>query len=96
LAGEYTLGHVAELMSLFNANTIRFYWLLKSWEFRSPITVTVEKLRTVTTGQGTYAQYATYRNKVLKPSVAELNTKNFEVAYPKNKKGRAVDSIVYD
>ncbi|WP_346771270.1 hypothetical protein [Hymenobacter sp. YC55] len=51
LAGEYTLGHVAELMSLSNANTIRFYWLLKSWEFRSPITVTVEKLRTITTGQ---------------------------------------------
>ncbi|GGF27978.1 RepB family plasmid replication initiator protein [Hymenobacter cavernae] len=95
LAGEYTLGHVAELMSLSNVNTIRFYWLLKSWEFRSPITVTVEKLRNITTGKGTYTQFADYRSKVLKPSIAELNAKNFEIAYTENKKGRAVDSIEF-
>ncbi|MDF7815089.1 RepB family plasmid replication initiator protein [Hymenobacter sp. YC55] len=32
---------------------------------------------------------------MLKPSIDELNTKNFEVAYTENKKGRAVDSIEF-
>jgi plasmid replication initiation protein len=95
LADNYTLGEVAELMSLKSASSHRFYWLMKAWEFRSPITVTVEKLRSLTTGKGSYAQYADFRNKVLHPSIDELNGLNFEIAYTENKKGRAVDSIEF-
>lgn len=95
LADNYTLGEVVELMSLKSASSHRFYWLMKAWEFRSPITVTVEKLRALTTGKGSYMQYADYRNKVLHPSIDELNGLNFEIVYTENKKGRAVDSIEF-
>lgn len=95
LVDNYTLGEVAELMSLKRASSHRFYWLMRAWEFRSPITVTVEKLRSLTTGKDSYTQYADYRNKVLDPSIDELNGLNFEIVYTENKKGRAVDSIEF-
>jgi plasmid replication initiation protein len=95
LTDNFTLGEVADLMSIKNPNTHKFYWILKSWEFRSPITVTVEKLRALTTPKGSYRQYADYRNKVLHPSIDELNGLNFEISFTENKKGRAVDSIEF-
>lgn len=95
LTNNFTLAEVADLMSLSNPSTHRFYWVMKSWEFRSPVTVTVEKLRALTTPVGTYAAFADYRNKVLKPSIDELNAKNFEITFTEKKKGRAVDSLEF-
>jgi hypothetical protein len=96
LTDNFTVGEVDELMSLKSANSHRFYWLMKSWGFRSPVTVSIERLRELTTEVGTYSQYADYRNKVLHPSIDELNELNFKIAFTENRKGRAVDSVEFN
>lgn len=96
LTDNFTVGVVEELMSLKSANTHSWYWLMKSWAYRSPVTVTVERLREMTTEAGTYGQYADFRNKVLRPSIDELNGLSFEITFSENKKGRNVDSVRFN
>jgi plasmid replication initiation protein len=96
LTDNFTVGQVDELMSLKSANTHRFYWLMRSWQFRSPITVTVAKLRELTTQEGSYGQYADFRNKVLQPSIDELNGLDFQITFSEQRKGRAVDTVRFD
>lgn len=96
LTDNFTVGVVDELMSLKSANTHSWYWLMKSWAFRSPVTVSVNQLREMTTEIGSYQQYADFRNKVLRPSIDELNGLSFEITFSENRKGRAVDSVRFD
>jgi len=94
LAENYTLGQVADLLSIKNPTTHRFYWLLKSWEFRSPVTVPVARLQELTTGQA-YPQYSDYRRNALMPAVAELNKLSFEISYKEHKLGRSVEKVEF-
>ncbi|RPD43738.1 RepB family plasmid replication initiator protein [Hymenobacter sediminis] len=94
LTENFTLGQVADLLSIKNPNTHKFYWIMQMWKFKSPYTVAVETLRELTTG-GAYPQFADYRKYVLKPSVEELNGLNFDISYTEKKKGRSVDSIEF-
>ena len=94
LAENFTLGQVADLLSIKSPTTHRFYWLLKSWEFRSPVTVPVARLKELTTGQA-YPQYSDYRRNALIPAVAELNDLSFEISYKEHKLGRSVDKIEF-
>lgn len=96
LTDNFTVGQVDELMRLKSANTHRFYWLMRSWQFRSPVTVTVAKLRELTTQAGSYEQYADFRNKVLQPSIDELNGLDFQITFSEQRKGRAVDTVRFD
>jgi len=95
LVDNFTLGQVADLLSIKTPTTYRFYWLLKSWEFRSPVTVQVNKLRELTTGVNTYPQFTEYRRSVLKPAMEELNSLDFDITYKENKLGRSVDSVEF-
>jgi hypothetical protein len=94
LAENFTLGQVADLLSIKSPTTHRFYWLLKSWEFRSPVTVPVARLKELTTGQA-YPQYSDYRRNALMPAVAELNELSFEISYKEHKLGRSVDKVEF-
>jgi hypothetical protein len=94
LAENFTLGQVADLLSIKSPTTHRFYWLLKSWEFRSPVTVPVARLKELTTGQA-YPQYSDYRRNALIPAVAELNELSFEISYKEHKLGRSVDKVEF-
>jgi len=94
LTENFTLGQVADLLSIKSPTTHRFYWLLKSWEFRSPITVPVARLKELTTGQA-YPQYSDYRRNALVPAVAELNQLSFEISYKEHKLGRSVDKVEF-
>jgi len=95
LVDNFTLGQVGDLLSIKSTLTHRFYWLLKSWEFRSPVTVQVDKLRELTTGLNTYQQFTEYRRSVLKPAVDELNGLNFDISYVEHKLGRSVDTVEF-
>jgi hypothetical protein len=95
LVDNFTLGQVGDLLSIKSTLTHRFYWLLKSWEFRSPVTVQVDKLRELTTGLNTYQQFTEYRRSVLKPAVDELNGLNFDISYVEHKIGRSVDAVEF-
>ncbi|RZK31115.1 MAG: RepB family plasmid replication initiator protein, partial [Hymenobacter sp.] len=95
LVGNFTTADVEELLQIKSNSTHTLYWLFRSWQFKSPHTVTVEKLRALTTGDS-YSQYADFRNKVLKPSVQELNDLSFDITYKEKKyRGRSVTSIEF-
>jgi len=95
LIDSFTLGQVADLLSIKNPNTYKYYWLMLMWKFRSPHTVAIDELRALTSGQDTYPQFSDYRNRVLKPSLEELKTLNFDISYTEKKVGRAVDAIEF-
>jgi hypothetical protein len=95
LADSFTLGQVADLLSIRSPNTYKMYWLLKSWEFRSPITVQVDRLRELTSGPDAYGQFAEYRRNVLKPAVEELNELSLDVSFVEHKVGRAVEKVEF-
>lgn len=95
LVGNFTTADVDELLQIKSNNTHTLYWLFRSWQFKSPHTVSVEKLKALTTGDS-YSQYADFRNKVLKPSVQELNDLSFDITYKEKKyRGRSVTSIEF-
>lgn len=69
---------------------------MRSWQFKSPHTVPVSKLKALTTGEG-YSQYSDFRNKVLNPSVTKLNELSFDVTYTERRqRGRAVTDITFN
>jgi len=95
LVDNFTLGQVGDLLSIRSTRTHRFYWLLKSWEFRSPVLVPVDKLRELTTGLHTYQQFSEYRRSVLQPALHELSELNFDVSYVEHRLGRSVDAVEF-
>lgn len=95
LVDNFTLGQVADLLSIRSVNTHRYYWLMQMWKFKSPHTVAVEELRRLTTGDLAYPQYSEYRKNVLKPSLQELNNLNFDISITENKVGRSVNSVQF-
>jgi len=95
LVDNFTLGQVGDLLSIRSTLTHRFYWLLKSWEFRSPVLVPVDKLRELTTGLHSYQQFSEYRRNVLKPALHELSELNFDVSYVEHRLGRSVDAVEF-
>ncbi|TDN38591.1 replication initiation protein [Hymenobacter sp. UV11] len=95
LMGHFTVADVDELLTIKSASTHRLYWLLRSWQYKSPHTVSVETLRELTAGDA-YPRYVDYRNKVLKPSVSELNELSFDITYKEmRRRGRTVTSIEF-
>jgi hypothetical protein len=96
LVGNFTTADVDELLTIKSTGAHKLYWLMRSWLFKSPHTVTVETLKALTTGDA-YDQYADFRNKVLKPSVAELNELSFDITYTERRqRGRAVTDITFN
>jgi hypothetical protein len=96
LVGNFTTADIDELLTIKSTSAHKLYWLMRSWQFKSPHTVTVEKLKALTTGDS-YEQYADFRNKVLKPSVAELNELSFDITYTERRqRGRAVTDITFN
>ena len=96
LAGNFTTADIDELLTIKSNSAHKLYWLMRSWQFKSPHTVTVENLKALTIGD-TYDQYADFRNKVLKPSVAELNELSFDITYTERRqRGRSVTDITFN
>lgn len=96
LAGNFTTADVGELLTIRSNSAHKLYWLMRSWQFKSPHTVPVEELKALTTGES-YGQYVDFRNKVLKPSVAELNELSFDITYSERRqRGRAVTDITFN
>lgn len=96
LVGNFTTADIDELLTIKSTGAHKLYWLMRSWQFKSPHTVTIEKLKALTTGDS-YSQYADFRNKVLKPSVTELNELSFDITYTERRqRGRAVTDITFN
>lgn len=97
LVGNFTTADIDELLTIKSTSAHKLYWLMRSWQFKSPHTVTVEKLKSLTTPGDSYNQYADFRNKVLKPSVTELNELSFDITYTERRqRGWAVTDITFN
>lgn len=97
LVGNFTTGDVDELLAIKSNNTHTLYWLMRSWQFKSPHTVSVDQLRQLTTPNSQFSRYSEFRSKVLKPSVAELNELSFDITYTESRqRGRAVTYITFN
>lgn len=96
LVGNFTTADIDELLTIRSNSAHKLYWLMRSWQFKSPHTVKVETLKALTTGDA-YGQYSDFRNKVLKPSVTELNELSFDITYSERRqRGRAVTDITFN
>lgn len=96
MVGNFTTADIDELLTIKSNSAHKLYWLMRSWQFKSPHTVPVEKLKALTIGEG-YSQYADFRNKVLNPSVTELNELSFDITYTERRqRGRAVTDITFN
>lgn len=95
MVGNFTTADIDELLTIKSNSAHKLYWLMRSWQFKSPHTVPVAKLKALTTGDG-YSQYSDFRNKVLNPSVTELNELSFDITYTERRqRGRAVTDITF-
>ena len=93
---HYTRADVVAVLRLSTINSQRYYWLLKSWcglYKGTPHTVSVEELRELTSGVGSYANFSDYRLKVMQPALEELKKQDFDVAYEEIVKQRTVTHI---
>lgn len=97
LVGNFTTADVDELLAIKSNNTHKLYWLMRSWQFKSPHTVSVDELRELTTPNSQFTRYSEFRTKVLKPSMAELNELSFDITYTERRqRGRAVTDITFN
>lgn len=97
LVGNFTRADVDELLTIRSVSAHKLYWLMSRWQFKSPHTIPVQTLKALTAPGNTYSQYADFRNKVLKPSVAELNELSFDITYlERRQRGRAVTDITFN
>lgn len=97
LVSNFTTADVDELLAIRSNNTQKLYWLMRSWQFKSPHTVSVDELRELTTPTSQFTRYSEFRTKVLKPSVAELNELSFDITYTERRqRGRAVTDITFN
>jgi hypothetical protein len=98
LVGNFTTADVDELLAIKSNSTHTLYWLMRSWQFKSPHTVSVDELRELTMPKkNQYERYSDFRNKVLQPSVAELNELSFDITYiERRQRGKAVTYITFN
>ncbi|MCP4344997.1 MAG: replication initiation protein [Desulfobacterales bacterium] len=92
---QYQLQNVIRLKSSYS---IRIYELLKQYEFIGERTFNLEELRRILGIEPEeYELYSNFKNRVLKPSQKEINSKKTDISFEfqEKKKGRKVAEIVF-
>ena len=97
LKRTFTSYRLSNILSLSSYYAIRIYELLKKWETAGKWGTSVEHLKNLLgITQKSYKLYGNFKNRVIKPSVEELNDKtDINVTYDEIKKGRSVVSLVF-
>src|SRR5690606_10929229 len=97
LKTAFTSYRLSNILSLKSGYTIRLYELMKKWQHLGRWECSVDSLREkMGATSKAYSLYGNFKNKILLPSVEELNehTDHF-VGYKEIKKGRKVEKIEY-
>lgn len=97
LKTHFTSYKLSNILSLGSGYSIRLYELMKKWQHRgtweSPVDDIRNKLGAVTRS---YSLYGNFKNKVLLPSIKELNEHtDLQISIKEIKKGRGVDRIEF-
>lgn len=97
LKSQFTSYKLSNILSLGSGYSIRLYELMKKWQhlgkWESPVDVIRDKLGAVTKS---YSLYGNFKNKVLLPSIKELNEHtDLQISIKEIKKGRGVVGIEF-
>jgi len=97
LKRTFTSYRLSNILSLGSYYAIRIYELLKKWETAGKWRTSVEHLKNLLgITQKSYKLYGNLKNRVIKPSIEELNNKtDINVTYEEIKEGRSVVSLVF-
>ncbi len=96
LKARFTRYQLKNVLYLKNKYSIRIYELLKQYEVIKKRTFTVAELKKILVIEDKYQDFRNFDTWVIKTSLKEINEKtDLNIAYEKNKKGRAIDSLTF-
>jgi len=97
LKTAFTSYRLSNILSLKSGYTIRLYELMKKWQHLGRWECSVDSLREkMGSTSKAYSLYGNFKNKILLPSVEELNEyTDLFVEYKEIKKGRKVEKIEF-
>ena len=97
LKTAFTSYRLSNILSLKSGYTIRLYELMKKWQHLGRWECSVDSLREkMGATSKAYSLYGNFKNKILLPSVEELNEHtDLFVRYKEIKKGRKVEKIEF-
>jgi len=97
LKTAFTSYRLSNILSLKSGYTIRLYELMKKWQHLGRWECSVDSLREkMGATSKAYSLYGNFKNKILLPSVEELNEHtDLFVGYKEIKKGRKVEKIEF-
>ncbi len=97
LTENFTVGEIGQLMQLRNANSHRFYWVLKSWDDRPDKTFSIDEFREIILGEDhkKYANYGQFKRAILLPVMEELSKVGFNVLHEEKKNGKTVTGLKF-
>jgi plasmid replication initiation protein len=91
---SYKMRHVAELKSVYS---IRLYELLIQFKKTGERTIHIEELRELLGVDDKYSQFRDFNKWIIKPAIAELNTKSdLTIQLETVKKGRKIHAITFN
>lgn len=94
--GKYTQCRIGQVSNLKSAYSIRLFELLIQFKTTGDRIITLKNLRDWFRLEKKYLRYADINKWVIKPAVAELNSKtNFSIGYTTIKKDRCVHTISF-
>lgn len=90
----YTLENIIHMKSVY---AVRIYEMLKQWDCKREQSYSVEDLRKRLMLENEYKAFKDFENRVLKTAKTEINEhSDLWVSYRKVKKGRNIESIVFE
>jgi len=92
LKKAYTSYRLSNILSLSSPSSIRLYELMKKWEYLGKWEITIEKLKDrLGIKQQSYSVYGNFKNRIIVPSINELNEKtDIQISFKEIKTGRKV------
>jgi len=96
LKSFFTTYKLYNVLNLRSFNTIRIYELLKSFEYKKTLTITLEDLKETLSLQDHYPVYANFRIRVLAPAVKDINaTTDLNISFKQIRKIRKIHSVQF-
>lgn len=98
LKNKFTSYKLSNILNLKSTYSIRMYELMKKWQHLGRWECSIDDLRGVLGAKDvkSYSVYGNFKNRVLLPSLGELNEKtDVQISFKERKKGRSVERIEF-
>ena len=97
LKNAFTSYRLSNILALKSTYSIRLYELMKKWQHRGKWECSVESIREkIGANSKAYSLYGNFKNKILLPSIQELNEQtDLFIEYREIKKGRKIERIEF-